>query len=66
MIASSALVTLVVGIIIVAVIFKLIEWFISYVGITEPFTTIIRLIVGIAILMFVYKALVTFVGHPIF
>ena len=66
MVTGSALITLVVTIIILAVIFKLVEWFIAYVGIGDPFNMIIRLLLGVAILIYLLNILTGFVGHKLF
>ena len=46
------MIDILISIIILAVFFKTVEWFISYVGISEPFITLIRLIAGAVVLIY--------------
>ena len=55
----NSFVILVVG----ALIFWLILWFVKYVGIPEPFNKVIRVIVGLVALIFLINFLLSLIGR---
>lgn len=52
--------------VVVAVIFWVIWWFIAYVGVPEPFNKVLRVVVALAAVIIVINVLLGLVGHPIF
>lgn len=60
------LVSLLIYIVIVALIFYCVWWFIGYVGIPEPFNKVVRVIVGLVALVFVISLLLGMLGHSPF
>lgn len=58
------LATVFVHIIVVALICWLLWWFISWVGIPEPFNKILRAIVGLGAVIFLINALLSLTGKP--
>jgi len=61
----ESLLSLVVYVVIVALIFYAIWWFVGYVGIPEPFNKVIRVLIGLVALIVVISLLLSLVGHPI-
>ena len=59
--ALSALITLVV----VGLICWLVWWFISYVGLPEPFAKVARVLVALVALIFLINFLLGLTGHPL-
>ena len=55
----NAFVILVIG----ALIFWLILWFVRYVGIPEPFNKVIRVVVGLVALIFLINFLLSIIGR---
>lgn len=62
--SGSALINSLIYLVIVALIFWVIWWFIGYVGIPEPFNKVIRVVVGLVALVFVINFLLSLVGDP--
>ncbi len=66
MITSSGLLSLLVTLVIGGLIFYLIWWFLSYIGLPAPFDKVARVVVGLAALIFLLDLLLGMSGHPIF
>ena len=73
MIASTALATtpslqgmisVVIYLVIIALIFWVVWWFIGYVGIPEPFNKVLRVVTGLIALLVVVSLLLGLVGEP--
>ena len=52
--------------VIVALVFWVIWWFLGYVGVPEPFNKVIRVLLGLAALLVVVNVLLSLIGKPIF
>jgi len=63
-ISGNQLLHAVVWVIIAGVIFWLVNWLITYVGIPEPFNKVAKVIVAIVAVVFLVNALLTIVGKP--
>lgn len=63
-ISGNALVTALIWIVIAAVLFFLLNWFIGYVGIGEPFLKVAKVIIALVVLVLIVNALLTIVGKP--
>jgi hypothetical protein len=55
---------LVIQLVICGVIFSLIWWFVTWVGIPEPFLKVIKIVLGLVVLIFLINLLMSFSGHP--
>lgn len=64
LISGSGLIHLLIQLVIVALIFWVLYWGLSQVGIPEPFNKIIRVILILAACIFVINALLSLVGTP--
>ncbi len=62
----SGALNLLVYLVIVALIFWCIWWFVGYVGIPEPFNKVIRVVLGLVALIIVVNILLGMIGQPIF
>jgi len=60
----SGLLQLVIYIVVVALVFWVIWWFIGYVGLPEPFNKVVRVIIGLVALIIVVTLLLGLVGGP--
>jgi hypothetical protein len=54
----------VIGIIIAAVIWWLVNWLIGYIGLPEPFNKVLRVIVAIVAVIFLINFLFGLIGQP--
>jgi len=63
-ISGDQLLHAVVWVIIAGVIFWLVNWLITYVGVPEPFNKVAKVIVAIVAVVFLVNALLTIVGKP--
>lgn len=63
-ISGSSLVMALIWIVIAAVLFFLLNWFIGYVGIGEPFLKVAKVIIAIVVLVLIVNALLTIAGKP--
>ena len=63
-ISGDQLLHAVVWVIIAGVIFWLVIWLITYVGVPEPFNKVAKVIVAIVAVVFLVNALLTIVGKP--
>ncbi len=61
-ISLSSMGPLLVQIIIVAMIFWLVWWFIRYIGVPEPFNKVLRVLTGLFALIYLINVLVTIGG----
>lgn len=63
-ISGDALVNALIWLVIVGIICWLIWWFISYIGLPEPFNKVARVLVALIAVVFLINALLTLVGKP--
>jgi len=63
-ITGSTLLSVLIWLIVAGVIFWLITWAISYVGVPEPFNKIIRVVLALIVLIILINALLSIAGHP--
>lgn len=54
---------LIVTIVVAALIFWVINWFLGYVGVGEPFNKIIKVVLGLVILIWIVNLLLGLTGH---
>lgn len=64
-ISGEAMVSVIVTLIIVGLVFFILDWAVTKIGIGEPFNRVIRVILILAAALFVINALLTLVGHPL-
>lgn len=64
-ISGASLLSAVIYIIIAGLIFYLLWWLISYIGIPEPFNKVLRVIIGVAAVLFLINILLGLVGKPL-
>lgn len=64
-ISGQELVQDLVWLVVIGLIFWLLWWFISFVGIPEPFNKVARVIVALAAMLLLINFLLGFAGHPI-
>lgn len=62
-ISGSQLLNSFVILVVAALVFWLVLWFVRYVGIPEPFNKVIRVIVGLVALIFLINFLLGLIGH---
>ena len=65
-IGLEGLLSFIVYLVVVGLIFWVIWWFLSYVGVPEPFNKVIRVIMGLIALIIVVNLLLGLVGSPMF
>lgn len=65
-ISGQALLMAVLYIVVAAVIFYIIWWFISWVGVPEPFLKVLKVLIGLAAVIFLINILLGLIGHPLF
>lgn len=63
-ISGQALVNAVIWVLIAGLIFWLLNWLISYVGVSEPFNKIAKVIIAIVAVVMLINALLTVAGKP--
>lgn len=63
-ISSDSLVHAVIWLIIGGLIFWLLNWLVTYVGIPEPFNKVAKVIIAIVAVIFVINALLSIAGRP--
>lgn len=63
-ISGQALLNSFIVLIIGALIFWLVIWFIRYVGVPEPFNKVIRVVVGLVALIFLINFLLSLIDRP--
>lgn len=64
-ISGTALLQAFVVLVVAALIFWLLWWFIGYVGIPEPFNKVIRVVIGLAAVLFLINFLLSLIGTPL-
>lgn len=64
-ISGEAMVSGIVTLIIVGLVFFILDWAVTKIGIGEPFNKVIRVILILAAALFVINALLSLVGHPL-
>jgi hypothetical protein len=62
-ISGEALLGALLTLVIAAVIFWLLLWFVNYVGIPEPFNKVVRVVLGLAAIIFLVNWLLGLMGH---
>ena len=62
-ISGSQLVNALVILVVAALIFWCVLWFVRYIGIPEPFNKVIRVIVGLVALIFLINFLLSLIGR---
>lgn len=60
----EGLLQLVIYIVIIALVFWVIWWFVGYVGLPEPFNKVVRVIIGLVALIVVVSLLLSLAGGP--
>lgn len=65
MISGAALISLLVWIVVAGLIFWLLWWLVSYVGLPEPFNKVVRVILAVAAVIFLINILLSLTGHPL-
>jgi len=63
-ISGASLIQALIWIVIAAVIWWLINWAISYIGIPEPFNKVLRVILALVAVVFLINALLAIAGKP--
>lgn len=63
LITGSALIFVLIQLAIGAILFYLLNWFIGYVGVTEPFLKVCKFIIRLAIIIIVINVLLSLVGY---
>lgn len=64
--ALQGVLGLLIELVIVALIFWAIWWFIGYVGVPEPFNKVIRVLLGLVALIYIINVLLSMIGSPLF
>jgi len=64
-VSGESLINAVIWLIIAGVIFWLLNWLISYVGVPEPFAKVAKVIIAIAVALICINALLTLAGRPL-
>jgi len=65
MVSGSVLLNALITLVVVGLICWLVWWFISYVGLPEPFAKVARVLVALVALIFLINFLLGFTGHPL-
>ena len=65
MVSGSVLLNAFITLVVVGLICWLIWWFISYIGLPEPFNKVARVLVALVALIFLINFLLGFTGHPL-
>ncbi len=65
MISGSALLSIIVQLVIAGLIFWLLWWFLSFVGVPEPFNKVIRAVIGLVAVLFLINLLLGLGGTPL-
>lgn len=63
-ISTDQLLHAVIWVIVAGLIFWLVNWLITYVGVPEPFNKVAKVIIAIVAVVFLVNALLTIVGKP--
>ncbi len=61
---GSAIITMFIWIVVVALICWLLWWLIGYMGLPQPFDKVLRIIVAVVAVIFLINAILTLVGQP--
>lgn len=64
-VSIDGMISLVVYLVIIALIFWVVWWFIGYVGVPEPFNKVIRVVMGLIALLVVISILLGMLGQPV-
>lgn len=62
---AADLINVIVYLVIIALIFWCVWWFLGYVGVPEPFNKVARVLIGLVALIIVINLLLGLVGNPI-
>lgn len=65
-ISGNDLVNFVVWLVVAGLIFWLLTWLISYIGLGEPFTKIARVVIALIAVLIAINALLSLTGHHVF
>ena len=65
MVSGSVLLNALITLVVVGLICWLVWWFISYVGLPEPFNKVARVLVALVALIFLINFLLGLTGHPL-
>jgi hypothetical protein len=65
MVSGSTLLSALITLVVVGLICWLVWWFISYIGLPEPFNKVARVLVALVALVFLINFLLGFTGHPL-
>lgn len=65
MVSGSVLLNAFIILVVAGLICWLIWWFISYIGLPEPFNKVARVLVALVALVFLVNFLLGFTGHPL-
>lgn len=63
-ISGDQLVNALVWIVIAGLVFWILTWLISYIGLPEPFSKVAKVIIAVVAVVFLANALLTLVGKP--
>lgn len=63
-ISGESMVSVIVTLVIVGLVFFILDWAVTKIGIGEPFNKVIRVVLILAAALFVINALLSLVGHP--
>lgn len=66
MISVEGMLVLLITLVVAGLIFWLVWWFVSYIGLPEPFDKVARVIIGLCALIFLINLLLGIGGHPLF
>lgn len=64
-ISGSAVVSALIWIIVLGIVFWLLWWLVSYVGLPEPFNKVARVILAVAAVIVLINCLLSLAGHPL-
>lgn len=65
LISLAGIVPLLIQIIVVGLVFGLLWWLISFIGLPEPFNKVVRVILAVAAVIFLISILLSVAGHPL-
>ena len=65
MVSGSVMLNALITLVVVGLICWLVWWFISYVGLPEPFAKVARVLVALVALIFLINFLLGLTGHPL-
>lgn len=63
---TGGLLHVIITLIVIALVFWVIWWFLGYVGVPEPFNKVIRVVIGLVALLIIVNILLGLIGSPLF